>query len=116
MALPTLAFAASIRLICASSREASTRPAASSAGVTILEAELRRASDLPRFAWLSNRLEAAVCAGILLLITIAMVAGVYLSGMDLGGRSAALLFLGRSSLGTAVGIRGTGCRPLVAAC
>src|SRR6266849_9332266 len=102
MALPTLALAASIRLICASSREASTRPAASSAGVTILEPELRRASDLPRFAWLSNRLEAAVCAGILLLMTIAMVPGVYLGGTGLGGWIAALLFLGRSGSGTTV--------------
>src|SRR5258706_16123603 len=70
MALPTFALAAFSRAIWASSREATARPAASSAGLTILEPELRRASDLLNIDWLVCRLLAAAIALVFVLITI----------------------------------------------
>ncbi len=45
MALLTLLFAALMRLICASKRVDTAKPAASSSGETILDPEERRASD-----------------------------------------------------------------------
>src|SRR6185436_622383 len=48
MALPTLLLAALMRLICASKRVATAKPAASSSGETIFEPEDKRARDLAR--------------------------------------------------------------------
>ena len=62
--------AAVSRAICASRRMETASPAASSAGLTILEPELRRASDLLNIASLLCRLLAAAMACVLVLMTI----------------------------------------------
>src|SRR5258707_8833632 len=70
MALLTLALAADVRLICASKRKETARPAASSSGDTIFEPEDKRASDLASMLCDAARLRAPVCADMFVLITI----------------------------------------------
>jgi hypothetical protein len=70
MALPTLDLAAPRRCTWASSRDDTAKPAASSAGFTILEPELRRPSDLANIALLVDKFDAAVIAWVFVLITI----------------------------------------------
>src|SRR3954470_23052887 len=70
MALPTLLFAALIRLICASKRKDTARPAASSSGETIFEPEDNRASDFCNIELDSESNRALLWADIFVLITI----------------------------------------------
>src|SRR5688500_4324621 len=70
MALPTLFLAALIRLICASKRNETARPAASSSGETIFEPEERRANDFASIALDSPSKRALLWADIFVLITI----------------------------------------------
>src|SRR6185436_7858408 len=68
MALPTLLRAASRRRISEPMREATARPAASSAGLVILLPELRRERDLLKRDSLRPRLCAETCAVMLVLM------------------------------------------------
>src|SRR5258708_19608123 len=70
MALLTLALEAWVRLICASKRKETARPAASSSGDVIFEPEDRRASDFANMLCDAARLRAPVCADMFVLITI----------------------------------------------
>src|SRR5687767_12313627 len=70
MALPTFLLAAEMRLICASKRVETAKPAASSSGETILEPEDKRASDLANIAEDSPSKRALLWAEIFVLITI----------------------------------------------
>src|SRR6187401_2496619 len=70
MALVTLVFVAEMRLICASKRIDTARPAASSSGDTIFEPEDKRASDLLSIEEDSESKRALLCAEMLVLITI----------------------------------------------
>src|SRR5882757_5185357 len=70
MALLTFALAAVVRLICASKRNETARPAASSSGDVIFEPEDRRASDLASMLCDAARFRAPVCADMFVLITI----------------------------------------------
>src|SRR5204862_4656337 len=69
-ALPTLLLVAEMRLICASKRVATARPAASSSGETIFEPEDKRASDLASIAEDSPSKRALLWADVFVLITI----------------------------------------------
>src|SRR3954471_21076676 len=70
IALPTLELAAPMRLICASKRVETARPAASSSGETILEPEDKRASDLASIEEDSPSKRALLWADVFVLITI----------------------------------------------
>src|SRR5204862_4759096 len=70
MALPTLLLVAEMRLICASKRVETAKPAASSSGETIFEPEDKRASDLANIAEDSPSNRALLWAEIFVLITI----------------------------------------------
>src|SRR5205823_14303422 len=70
MALPTLLDAAPVRLISASNRIDTARPAASSSGETILEPEERRARDLANIWEDSESIRELLSAEIFVLITI----------------------------------------------
>src|SRR5215212_2871382 len=70
MALPTLELAALMRLICASKRVETARPAASSSGETIFEPEDKRASDLLSIEEDSASKRELACADVFVLITI----------------------------------------------
>src|SRR5207237_8826852 len=66
----TLVLAAPVRLIALSKRADTATPWAASEGLTSLEPELSRASDLASMSWLDCRLEAADNAWIFVLMTI----------------------------------------------
>src|SRR5688572_5996819 len=70
MALVTLVLVAPIRLICASKRMETARPAASSSAEMIFEPEDKRASDLLSIEEDSESKRALLCAEMLVLMTI----------------------------------------------
>ena len=70
MALMTLLLAALVRLICASKRMDTARPAASSSGEVIFEPEDKRASDLDNIEDDSSSKRALLEADTFVLITI----------------------------------------------
>src|SRR3954469_18755421 len=69
-AFPTFDFAAPIRLICASKRNETANPAASSSGETIFDPEDKRLSDFASAALDSPSKRALLWADIFVLITI----------------------------------------------
>jgi hypothetical protein len=70
LALLMLLLAAVVRLICASKRKDTAKPAASSSGETILEPEESRASDLDNMLEDSASKRALLWADMFVLITI----------------------------------------------
>src|SRR3954471_14364940 len=70
IAWPTLLLAAEMRLICASKRVETAKPAASSSGETIFEPEDKRDSDLASIEEDSDSKRELACADVFVLITI----------------------------------------------
>src|SRR5690349_567638 len=70
MALVTLTLVALIRLICASKRIDTAKPAASSSGETIFDPDDKRARDLDNMELDSESRRELLCAEMFVLITI----------------------------------------------